>query len=115
MKDALRHLLDTLDTIGKTHGEIEDTDVREQSADAIHHGFIAATPGYTLPEKIGMFEPDGNRQVREALTQFLADPAVAHARETLTPAQRLDAFQAIEVQSAEGATFDDYFGYRQSL
>jgi hypothetical protein len=114
MKKALKLLIDELDKIYKEHEEVGDTDVREQMYDAIHNGFIVPHAGYTLPGSFGLFSDEGNEKVRAALQNFLTHPDVVTATTSLsTPEERLAAFQDAEVQSNEGNTHDEYFGYAE--
>ena len=115
MKKALRQLINTLDKVFETHEEVGDTAVREAMYDAIHKSFIKPVKGYTLPDEFEMFSPEGNKKVRAALAKYLAHPDVAAAAKKLkTPKERLDAFQDADVESAEGNSYDEYFGYADS-
>lgn len=112
MERALKKLIDALDKVFEEHEEVGDTDVREQMYDAVHRGFIVPQASYTLPDKFGMFSDEGDKEVRAALQQFLADPEVITAITSLgTPEARLTAFQDTEVKSSEGNTYEEYFGY----
>src|SRR3982751_1746451 len=106
MKAALKHLLNRLDAIAEEHGEVTDTDVREQMYEAVYHGFIVQTPGYTLPGKFGLFEEDGNAAIRAALSEFM--PA-ASAAGIASPADRFAGFQDGSVLSDAGNPYDEYF------
>jgi len=112
VKKALKTLLDTLDQIAHDHEEVCDTDVREQMRDAIEKGLLAPVAGYTLPDKFGLFEPEGNARVKAALARFLEAATTEAAAAGLTTRQdRLRAFQDDAVESREGSYYDDYFGY----
>jgi hypothetical protein len=112
MKAALKHLLNRLDAIAEEHGEVTDTDVREQMYEAVYHGFIVQTPGYTLPGKFGLFEEDGNTVVRTALSEFIA---AACAAGIAAPADRFAAFQDETVLSDDGNPYDEYFGHSDNF
>ena len=112
MKTELKRLLNQLDAISNDYEEISDTDVREQMAEAIYHGFIVQTPGYTLPAEFGMFQPAGDTAVRAALAEFL--PAACRAG-IPTPQQRFAAFQDASVLSDAGNPYDEYFGHSDSF
>jgi hypothetical protein len=115
MKKALKQLINALDKIMETDEEVGDTAVREFMYDAVHKSFIIPQAGYQLPDDFGMFSEDGNRKVKAALKNFLAHPEVAVATKRLkTPKERLDAFQDIDVESSEGSTYDEYFGYAEA-
>ncbi|MBV8416916.1 MAG: hypothetical protein JO251_17060 [Verrucomicrobia bacterium] len=112
MKQALKILLNQLDEIASQHEEIEDTDVREQMAEAIDKSFVQPEHGYVLPNKFGMFSTEGDAAVRKALGAFLNHPEVIAARAQLPKAvDRLNAFQDESVVSDQGRRYDDYFGY----
>jgi len=114
VKAALKKLIDDLDAISEEHDEVLDTDVREQMADSVRQTFINPTPGYTLPDTYGMFSDEGNEMVRSTLQAFFQHPEVLAATKSLTTSQaRLDAFQDIEVESENGNTYDEYFGYSE--
>jgi hypothetical protein len=112
MKEALKTLLNQLDEIASEHDEIEDTDVREQMADAIEKAFIRPVSGYVLPNKFGMFSTEADAAVRKALKMFLRDPEVTAASSQLpSPVDRLAAFQDESIFSDQGTWYDDYFAY----
>jgi hypothetical protein len=112
MKTALKQLIIALDKVFEEHEEVGDTAVREFMYDAVRKSFIVPQAGYELPKEFGMFSKEGNLRVRTVLKKFLAHPEVAAAAKKLkTPKERLDAFQDVEVESPEGNTYDEYFGY----
>jgi hypothetical protein len=108
LQPELMILLNRLDSIIKEHEEVGDTDVREQMYEAVYHGFIVQTPGYTLPAEFGMFEPAGDASVRAALAEFIP---TARALGISTPEQRFAAFQDDSVRSDAGSQYDEYFGH----
>jgi len=116
MKKALKQLLNSLDKlVDDGQEEVMDTDVRERMHDAVYKMLVQPQPDYQLPDEFGMFSPEGNEQVRAILANFLAHAEFAEAKTLPTPKARLDAFQDIEVESAAGNTYDEYFGYNDSF
>jgi len=116
MKQALKQLLDALDTIAASgFDEVLDTEVRERMHEAVYRTLVEPEPGYQLPEEFAMFSPEGNQKVRATLATFFAHPEFAAAKLLPTPKERLDAFQDIEVESSQGITYDEYFGYNDSF
>jgi len=114
MKKALKQLINGLDKVFELHEEVGDTAVREELYSAVHKGFIVPQPGYALPAKFGMFSDEGDKKVRSALQKFLAHPEVVAAAKALrTPEARLASFQDGDVESTEGNTWDEYFGYAE--
>lgn len=112
IKAALQKLLNRLDGISENYEEVNDTDVREQMAEAIYHGFIVQTPGYTLPAEFGMFQPAGDAAVRRVLADFLPEACAAGIA---TARERFAAFQDISVVSDAGNPYEEYFGYSDSF
>ncbi|HMP01200.1 MAG TPA: hypothetical protein PKC45_01745 [Gemmatales bacterium] len=116
MKKALKVLLNDLDKVAEEFDEVTDTDVREQMRDAIEKAVLDPVRGYKLPSAFGMFEPEGDAQVRAVLAKFIAAAkAEAKAAGLKTRADRLRAFQNIDVESRAGNFYDDYFGHDDSL
>jgi hypothetical protein len=112
IKKALKQFLTALDKYYSKHGEMGDTDVRDQMYAAIYRGFIQPQRGYALPERFGMFSDEGNAMVRAAFKAFLTHPEVLAASKALkTPQERFDAFQDESVETAEGMTCFEYFGH----
>lgn len=111
MKAHIKRLLDDLDNIAELHSEIEDTDVREQLADAIEIGFIKNTPSYNPPDSFGMFSPEADAAVKVAVSRFLAE-----TKNTAAPSEceRLRQFQDPGIESRLGNKYDDYFGHREA-
>jgi hypothetical protein len=114
MRKSLKALLNTLDKIAEEFEEVTDTDVREQMRETIEKALLEPVAGYQLPDEFGMFEPKGNARVKAALAKFIVS-AKAEAGGLKTRANRLRAFQDIDVESREGNTYDEYFGYDDSL
>jgi hypothetical protein len=113
MKNALKSLLNAMDKIAEDFEEVTDTDVREQMRrDAIHKTIIEPQATYVLPDEFGMFSPEGNGKVKAALAKLIkAARAEIKKAKVATPKARMAAFQDIEVESRNGATYDEYFGY----
>lgn len=113
MKKLLQALLDDMSAIAEQHGEVFDTDVKEQMGQAIDHEFIAPLKDYVLPDEFGMFEAEGNAAVKAALAKFIAAAeATARKQGLLTRNERLAAFQDIDVRTTDGEyAYDDFFGH----
>jgi hypothetical protein len=62
-----------------------------------------------------MFSKNGNKKIKLALERFLAHPEVKLAATNLATAQeRLDAFQE-PIETSDGNTQEEYFGYAESV
>lgn len=116
IKKALGQLLTAFDKIFAEHEEIGDSDVRDQMYAAIYGSFIQPQRGYTLPARFGMFSDKGNDLVRFALHKFLTHPEIRIASKALkTPEHRFAAFQDGDVETSEGTTCFEYFGYSNKV
>jgi hypothetical protein len=116
MKKALKTLLNSLDKICDEHGEVTDTHVREEMRYAVEQAVLFPVTEYALPDDFGMFDEKGNARVKTALAKFIASVQVEIAAAGLvTPESRLRAFQDLDVVSRDGNTYDEYFGYDDSL
>jgi len=116
MKKSLKALLNALDKVAEDFEEVTDTDVREQMRDAVEKAILDPVPGYRLPDEFGMFEAKGNAKIKAALAKFIESARVeVKAAGLKSRADRLRAFQDTEVESRDGNTYDEYFGYDDSL
>ncbi len=114
MEKLLLKLLQDLEAIEEEHEEMGDTAVREAMTAALRDGFIKAKATFVLGDDFEMFTAKGNRRVKEALARFLKRAeAVAQQEGLIKPRARLDAFQNLEVQTAEGTCYADYFDYAE--
>ena len=93
------------------HGEITDTEIREQMFDVIFQGFIHQTPGYVVPETFDADSPEGDAAIRAVLTAFLKVAVPLATREGVdTPEKRLVAFY-----SDSSLELDEFFGWMDHL
>ena len=112
LEKALKKLINALDKVSKENEEVRDRSIRELLYRAIYNLFIDPKVGYELPATFGLSTETGNQKVRTALEKFVAHSDVMAASKSLTtPEARRAAFQNLEVESTEGNTFADYFGY----
>lgn len=105
---VLEVLLNTLEEIGEEHGEIYDTDCREQMSDTVFNGFIFQKENVVMPNTFGLYEEEGNSAVKKALTSYIESMLVL-AKDS-TPKERLEMFQD-EVYSESGQSQDEFFGW----
>lgn len=115
LSQALHDLLGDLYAAAQVHGELHDTECREQLWDAVDLAFLRPRAGYGLPLTFGLYAPEGNAQVREALARYVQRAAPAANQLALSAQQRLDAFQNPAVLDPEGNTPDEYFGWLDQL
>lgn len=112
-EESLERLLNQLEAIGKEHGELYDTDCREQMSAAIMKRFLVIVKGSRMPKDFGMFSDKGNSMVREALNEF-----VKVARKQINSGSlksfrdRLQAFQNEKIVSTkERFNYEEFFGH----
>ncbi|NLX96621.1 MAG: hypothetical protein GXY83_10630 [Rhodopirellula sp.] len=113
MDELLRRLLNRLEGIGKVHEELYDSEVREQMSEAVFQGFIRMKDRYEAPGEFGLHTPEANREVRDALLEYIGAATVkANDLRLSSFHERLRSFQNSKVESdGDGAFFDDFFGY----
>jgi hypothetical protein len=114
MENLLHELLGRLERLGETHGELYDSEVREQMGDAIMEGYVRRSPGYRLPDRFGMLSEAADAEVRAALAAYI-EGANTHAEEIGLASfhARLAAFQnpAVRIDPAIAVDYDDLFGH----
>ena len=111
-QQKLERLLNTLEEIGEEHGEIYDTDCREQMNAAIVNGFIFQKENYIIPDSFGLYKEEANKAVKEALTAYI-EAMLPLAKES-SAEERLEMFQDEDVVSDEGQDPDEFFGWIDS-
>ena len=110
MEDALRTLLERLEAIEEDYDGLGDTIVRDFMGDDILCGFLRLEPGFPLSGEYDL-DPEANRLVKKAFAEFFTAARAAGKREGLhTFHQRLAAFQDVNVKTAGGADYNDFFG-----
>jgi hypothetical protein len=112
MEALLLQLLQDLELVSEDHGEVYDSDVREQMRAVITNGLVRQVSGYAIPESFGMFSDEGDRLVKQALERYLAAAKQQVAERGLTNlCDRLAAFQNEDVVTPSGLYYDDFFGW----
>jgi len=105
---VLERLLNRLEEIAEEHGELYDTECREQMSKAVFNGFIFEKENYVMPNTFGLYEDEGNAKVKEALTTYI-ETMLPLAKEA-TAKERLEMFQD-EVYTESGESQDEFFGW----
>jgi hypothetical protein len=107
---VLEKLLTDLEEIGEEHGEIYDTECREQMREVIHNAFVFQKEEYVMPNTFGLYSPEGNEFVAKALNRYLIaiEPLT---QDVQTAKERLAIFQDDEVYSEGGESLDEFFGW----
>jgi hypothetical protein len=114
MEDLLLELLGRLERLGAAHGELYDSEVREQMGDAVMEGYVRRRSGHRLPDRFGMLSEAADAEVRAALAAYI-EGANALAEEIGLSSfhARLAAFQdpAVRTDPAIAVDDDDLFGH----
>ncbi len=114
MEHLLLELLGRLESLGEAHGELYDSEMREQMGGAIMEGYVRRSPGYRLPERFGMLSEVADAEVRSALAAYIEGAnAVADELGLELFHDRLAAFQnpAVRTHSALAVDYDEFFGH----
>ena len=111
MREPLVRFLDALEAIGAEHEEVYDTDVRERVGAVIEQVLVAKSQPVTVPGELGMFSPEGNRLVREALAAYLGDAVPRADALELDEAARRAAVWDAGAESTSGLPVDEFLGW----
>ena len=114
MEQLLLELLVRLERLGETHGELYDSEAREQIGGIVMDGFVRRKSEFVMPDRLGMLTDTADIELREALAEYierankLADEiglSSFHAR--------LAAFQnrAVRTNPAIDVGYDELFGH----
>jgi len=71
--NALIKLLNNLEAIGEAYPELYDTDVKEQTGDALIEILFRRNSSYSIPSTFGMFSEEANRRIQFAFQEFASD------------------------------------------
>ena len=112
LKDSVRKLFNALESIGKAHEELYDTDVREQLAETLYFGFVWAHPMPSQPVTYGMFSAEGDAAVAKAVSVFLKE-AIRLANEEHVGAgrPRHAALQNASILTRSGQSYENFIGH----
>lgn len=110
MKRVVQTLLQSLEAVEAEYDGLGDTNVRDHMGDHLLRGFLRPEPGFVASGEYGL-DPEANRKVADALSAFCTAAEVEAQRLGLsTFEQRVAAFQDVDVVTASGANYNDYFG-----
>lgn len=115
LENAVVALLEELERISHAHEEVTDTDVRESMHLALTWYFVWAQERRRFPRSFGMFTPEGDRLVAEAILGFL-EAAEESGELSSTPVgqARLYVLQAESATTADGMFYDEFIGHRDT-
>ena len=113
MEARLLTLLEKLQLIGEEHGELYDSEVREQMGVAIMEGFVRNHQHFRLPDSFGMFSNEANLKVKTAIVDYIESANKKASELGLTRFHdRLAAFQNPKIQaSVPGSDYEEFFGH----
>ena len=114
MDALLLELLCRLERLGEAHGELYDSEAREEMGGIVMEGFVRRNPGFVMPDRLGMLSEPADLELRRALASYieaankLADEIGLSSFHT-----RLAAFQnrAVRTNTAVAVDYEDLFGH----
>lgn len=114
MDTLLLELLRRLERLGEDHGELYDSETREQIGGIVMDGFVCRTPGFKMPERLGMLSEDADLELRRALDEYIqgADKLADEIGLSSFHA-RLAAFQnrTVRTNPAIDVGYEELFGH----
>ena len=114
MGQLLLRLLTELETVGRDHEELYDSEVREAMGEVIMQGFVRSIPGYEVPKNLGMYDDAANAVVSGALACYIASANQVALEIGLTSFHsRLAAIQnrAVRVNPQTAEDYEELFGH----
>ncbi len=109
---CLVELLTALEQIGDDHGEVFDSEAREQVGNALMEAFVRQSNNYDIPATLGMLTDNGNRRVRAAVIQFIdcAIP-ICDGKDLICFHDRLKWMQDDAVTTPCGNDYEEFIGH----
>ena len=114
MESLLLELLRRLERLGVNHEELYDSEAREQIGGLVMEGFVRKTPGFIMPERLGMLSEEADTELRRTLSEYI-DAANRLAEEIGLSSfhARLAAFQhrAVRTNPTIDVDYEELFGH----
>ncbi|MFN3149073.1 hypothetical protein [Bremerella sp.] len=114
MESLLLDLLRRLERLGDNHGELYDSEAREQISGLVMEGFVRKTPGFIMPERLGMLSEEADSDLRRILSEYIeAANRLADEIGLSSFHARLAAFQnrAVRTNPAIDVDYEELFGH----
>lgn len=114
MESLLLDLLRRLERLGDNHGELYDSEAREQISGLVMEGFVRKTPGFIMPERLGMLSEEADSELRRILSEYIkAANRLADEIGLSSFHARLAAFQnrAVRTNPAIDVDYEELFGH----
>jgi hypothetical protein len=114
MESILLELLRRLERLGENHEELYDSEAREQIGGLVMEGFVRKTPGFLIPERLGMLSEDADSELRRAISEYIeAANRLAEDIGLSSFHARLAAFQnpAVRTNPAVDVGYEELFGH----
>lgn len=109
MEAAVIQLLNRLEEIGRTHEELYDTDVREQTGRWFMELFFNGHVGLPPPAEYGMFSENGNAAVQAAFIEFAERLRESSSFVLLPEAEKWRIFKEVTT-AVTGEPVEAFFG-----
>lgn len=114
MESLLLELLRRLEHLGEEHGELYDSEAREQIGGIIMDGFVRREAAFRMPERLGMLTESADLALRSALADYIDGANTLAEQLGLTSFhERLAAFQncAVRTNPAIAVDYEEWFGH----
>jgi hypothetical protein len=114
MESLLLELLRRLERLGDSQEELYDSEAREQIRRLVMDGFVRKTPGFIMPERLGMLSEEADRELRRTLSEYIeAANRLAEEIGLSSFHARLAAFQNRDVRTnpAIDVDYEELFGH----
>jgi len=109
---ALQLLLNSLETIANDDELLWEIESKMVLSEAIVNAFILQKDGYILPTDFGLESKESNEAVAKALSKYIETMSVYKLD---TPESRWEAFQDLDVDSADDNDVEDFFDWIEDL
>lgn len=114
MEALLLELLHRLERLGEAHGDLYDSEAREQIGGIVMDGFVRRKPGFVMPDRLSMLSEAADLELRQALASYIENANKLADEIGLTSFHaRLAAFQnpAVRTNPAVAVDYEDLFGH----
>ncbi len=111
MDQLLIDLLNKLTKIDEDYGDLTATDIREAMFDYVWSGFLMSDGSEPERGELYIDDEDVESAVWGALQTYVTKAAAIAKAQGMNFKERLAAFQGADVETEDGMTCDEFFGW----
>jgi hypothetical protein len=116
IRELVLQFYNQLEGICQEHKELTDTDVRETLYAALNYYFIWGKPTDRLPVNYSMLSVKGNKDVADALEDFIKQAQEMATAEDIPVGQpRFEILQDDSITTKGGETYDLFIGFSEEI